>query len=433
MTSDDRTLEVLGDEIAELSAHIQAATCRWLGLVAEFDAREGWAALGCRSCVEWLAYRCSLSPTAARDHVRVARRLRELPLVRAAFSRGELSYSKVRALTRIEDVDREQELVELTQYMTAAQLERTVRGYRQVLNIEAAQVHDDRFVSISHADDGSVSLRGRLSREEGAVLQRALELMRDAGASAESPEGEPVSAGARNADALVAIADAALAAPMEGRERVQGDRFQVVVHVDTETLRSDDGGGRCELDDHAPLATETARRLCCDGSLVPLLESAGEPLSVGRKTRAIPPALRRALRSRDGGCQFPGCNQRRRVDAHHIQHWARGGATELSNLVELCRHHHRLVHEGGFGLSGVPGRLTFHRPDGRVLPAVPRSRGDCQVPTRIARVLNPAIDGNVACRLQGDPLNLDGAVQAFLAYAPVPDRRATREAVAVET
>ena len=133
MTKAKKELERLGDEITELSAQIQAATCRWLALVAEFDEREGWAEWGCASCAHWISWRCSMAPSAAREHVRVARRLRELPLLQAAFARGELSYSKVRALTRVEDVVREEQLLELAQSATAAQLDRIVRGYRRVL------------------------------------------------------------------------------------------------------------------------------------------------------------------------------------------------------------------------------------------------------------------------------------------------------------
>src|SRR4051812_37278187 len=172
-------MEALADEIASLAAHMEAAMCRWLGLVAEYDASGAWADWGCRSCAEWLGYRGSLSVTAARDHVRVARRLHELPLVRECFSRGELSYSKVRALTRLEDVTREAELLELARYMTASQLERTVRGWRRVIAAEAHRVHEERFLNVIHDDDGSVIVRGRLSREEGAVLMKALGVMRD--------------------------------------------------------------------------------------------------------------------------------------------------------------------------------------------------------------------------------------------------------------
>ena len=103
---------------------IHAATCRWLCLVAEYDAREGWAQWGCKSCAHWVAWQCAIAPGAAREHVRVARRLGELPLIRAAFAAGELSYSKVRALTRVENVEREQDLLELARHATASQLER---------------------------------------------------------------------------------------------------------------------------------------------------------------------------------------------------------------------------------------------------------------------------------------------------------------------
>ena len=428
-------LDRLGDEIAVLAAQIQAATCRWLGLVAEFDEREGWAAWGCRSCAHWISWRCSIAPGAAREHVRVARRLRELALVRAAFARGELSYSKVRALTRVHDVAREADLLELGRSSTAAQLERIVRGYRRVLAIDAARAYEERFLSVIHDDDGSVLIKGRLAGDDGALLVKALEAFRATGASvsAGTPAGEDVSAGTpagenvsaemsgervsagtRNADALVALADAALTAA--STDRTGGDRYQVVVHVDADTLAADRPGGRVELDDHAPLAAETARRICCDASIVALTHRDGKPLSVGRKTRSIPPALRRALRTRDAGCRFPGCTQRRGVDAHHITHWVHGGPTALSNLVELCRHHHRLVHEHGYHVQRTrSGTLVFRRPDGRHIASAPRSpRGDHHDPAAITRHLTPDPD---ACtpRWYGEPLNLADAVEAVLA------------------
>ena len=146
----------------------------------------------------------------------------------------------------------------------------------------------------------------------------------------------------------------------------------MLVHVDAAALSGTENGGRCELDDGAPLTAQTARRLACDASIVRLLERDGKPLRIGRKTRAIPPAVRRALRSRDRGCRFPGCSARRFIDAHHIEHWANGGATDLENLVQLCGAHHRLLHEGGYGIRRLPGGgLTFVRPDGRPIPDCP--------------------------------------------------------------
>ena len=134
------TNEQLGDEIQRLAAHIDAAICEWLGMVAEFDRREVWVEWGMASTAQWLAWRCSLAPGTSREHVRVARALEGLPLVRAAFARGELSFSKVCAITRMEHVVEEQELLELAQYATAAQLERMVSAYRGVTRAEAERI-----------------------------------------------------------------------------------------------------------------------------------------------------------------------------------------------------------------------------------------------------------------------------------------------------
>lgn len=457
------TLDELGDEITTLAAHINAATCRWLQLIGEFDARSGWAEWGCLSCAHWISWRCSISPGAAREHVRVARRLRDLPLVTATFAAGELSYSQARALTRIEDVEQEASLVELARHSTAAQLEKIVRAYRGVALEAAERTHELRHLDISYAEDGAMVLRGRLPAEDGALVLRALELIRDrrpaVGVPAETRGGdvsaeargdvpaetrgddvpaetsgdvgdgadaaagvEPPTFGARTADALVELADRMLAAGIDddGTERTGGDRFQVVVHVDAGAL-ADEPDGRAEVEGAGPVSAETARRLCCDAALVRLTEQEGAPLSVGRKTRSIPPALRRAMRARDGGCRFPGCQQHRWVDAHHIEHWAHGGETSLENLVTLCRHHHHLLHEGGFRVDrGSGGDPVFRRADGRRLRPTPRPRrGDpgClrAQDRREGRRMTP--DTPVP-HWWGDRLDLPAAVDAVLAAAP---------------
>ena len=150
-----------------------------------------------------------------------------------------------------------------------------------------------------------------------------------------------------------------------------GERQEIVLHVSAETLTSR-SGDRCEIEDGPAIPVETARRLACDASLVAILEDGrGEPLDVGRKTRTIPPALRRALASRDRGCVFPGCTHKRYVDGHHLQHWADGGTTKLANLVTLCRFHHRAVHEGGMRVERLhDGAWRFTRPDGEALESV---------------------------------------------------------------
>ena len=189
-----------------------------------------------------------------------------------------------------------------------------------------------------------------------------------------------------------------------------------MVHVEAATLAAADEAGRCELAGGIPLAPETARRLACDGAIVRIVERDGNTLDVGRKTRAIPPTLQRALAARDGGCRFPGCTATRFVDAHHIEHWADGGATRLGNLVQLCRHHHRLLHEGGFTVTRAPGDggLVFRRPDGRRIPAS-QSLPEAQPPRHRANI------DHRTCRslALGQRLDLDLGVQALLTFAPL--------------
>jgi hypothetical protein len=141
-------------------------------------------------------------------------------------------------------------------------------------------------------------------------------------------------------------------------------------------LKADGAGAESELEGHGCVSAETSRRMACDSAVVHWRESAaGEALNIGRKSRSIPPATRRALQRRDGGCRFPGCSCHRFVDAHHVVHWADGGETNMDNLVLLCRRHHRLVHEGGFGVGcNSAGVIQFTYPDGREMATGPDSR-----------------------------------------------------------
>ncbi|HUP68407.1 MAG TPA: DUF222 domain-containing protein [Acidimicrobiales bacterium] len=498
-------------------SNIAAATCRWLLLLAEFDRREGWAVWGARSCADWLSWRCGIGRVAARDHLRVAHRLEELKLVRAGFAAGELSYSKVRAITRVATPETEATLVELARHATANHMEQIARAYRGLKRRMAkdgkgGEAKDDVFLHWYWDDEGYLVIAGRFPPEEGAIFIEALNAARSALAgdadkddsaaddsaeseawssdhsdprdSAESrtasvehtdPESRMSSAGATEhpaeatgpddsaesrwatsqddsaesqwadedhdyvhgywvvpeddesgelvwmsgevpddgdsaeaapgasdddvpnvapaaaathdsaesrptaADALLSMAETMLRYGPQARDG--GDRYQAVVIVDAKVLAGD-GPGRCEIDNGPAISPELARQITCDSSVImTILGAGGEPLNIGRTTRTIPRAIRRALRIRDGKCRFPGCTQRRFVDGHHIQHWSHGGETSLENLVLLCRLHHRKVHEEKFTVRYDGGtKFSFARPDGTPMPeapaAVPALRGD---------------------------------------------------------
>ena len=284
--SDDfRTMDndALAAAVSTLAAHIHAATYRLLALIAELDRREVWSAQGALSCAHWLSWACGIDTHTAREKVRVARALSDLPLLCEALAKGELGYSKGRALTRIAD----------------------------------------------------------------------------------------------------------------GR------------------------AGRCEIEHRTAIAAETARRLCCDAGIVPVVDGPnGEPLSVGRRTRSIPPSVRRALLSRDRGCRFPGCTATHRLHGHHVKHWADGGETSLDNLILLCPTHHRLVHEGGFDVQRLDdGMFRFTNPHGLAIRP-PRRREASSPDTIIVQneSLGLAIDCETAtAHWHGECIDYDHALMVTMA------------------
>ncbi|HET8935036.1 MAG TPA: DUF222 domain-containing protein [Polyangiales bacterium] len=374
------TIEAMERELSTLAGHMNAANYRFLKVLAEFDRREGYAGTGIHSCAHWVSWRCGVSLIAAREKVRVARALQQLPKISDAMRRGVISYCKVRALTRIACPENEETLLLIAEAGTVSHVERTVQLFRKVERIEeleaANKQHNDRFLQCYVDEQGCVVLKGRLPPEQGAAFMAALRSAADTlGAEDASREsaGAPDAAfddhGARNADALGLLAETFL---VHGATAVAaGDRHLVTVHIDEAVLRDEASDGRCELRSSTTLPPPTVRRLCCDGSLVAIVEDEqGTPLSVGRKTRAIPPKIRRALDARDAGCRYPGCCNTRFVDAHHIIHWADGGETKLDNLVLLCRRHHRFLHEHGYTIAHTgTNEFQFNTPDGRAVDA----------------------------------------------------------------
>ncbi|NJD31272.1 MAG: DUF222 domain-containing protein [Gammaproteobacteria bacterium] len=399
MDGTELTTRDLEAQITELAGHLNAAHRRWLALIAEFDRRQGWHDGMTQSCAHWLNWKCGLDLGAAREKVRVAHALERLPAIGAAMGRGELSYSKVRALTRVACPATEQLLLTIALHGTAHHVETVVRQFRRVQ--EAAELSREerqqanRRLTYSYDEDGSLVIKARLPAESGALVLGALEAamkdlplaeecegvdryrvtdvsaetscaQRSCDVSAETSPQVKCSFAARRADALGLLAESFL---KHGAEALNGgERHHIVVHVDANSLQAREPG-RCELGEGPAIPIETARRLSCDASVVRIVEDErGEPLDVGRKTRTIPPALRRALNSRDQGCVFPGCTHKRYVDGHHIHHWAEGGETKLSNLVSLCRTHHRAVHEGRIVIQRLDdGAWRFVKPNGESL------------------------------------------------------------------
>src|SRR6478609_7501803 len=421
----EQPLAVLEGRITSMAARLAAETREWLVLVAEFNRRKGWAGWGMRSMAHWLSYSCSVTPGVAREYVRVATALTGLPLLGKAFGEGRLSYSKVRAVTRVADRVDEATLLEQGLVHSAAQLEKVVRGYRKAERPDrdpAARRRARWFFD----EDGMLVLSARLTADEGALLVAALEQART---SVLGEPGTPDEVGLPgDADALVALANTALAAgPVDSSG---DDRHLVVVHADADVLaattESEPGpAALCRLEHGPGLTAAAARRLACDAALVAWVSCAvnpGENLRLGRKTRKISAALRRALRLRDGGCQFPGCPRKRFLDAHHVVHWVNGGPTDLGNLLFLCQRHHRAVHDDGFTrheVAGRPGRWRFHRPDGTPVPAAPTPEPVSAETS--GRVFDADHDpDSLRPDQHGEPFSLRDSVDVFCRNAAAP-------------
>jgi hypothetical protein len=370
---ENRSVDELDAAIGRLVRQMNADSYRMLVLVREFDDRFGWKKWTFKNCAEWLAWRANISLSAAREKVRAAHALRTLPTMAAAFSEGRLSYSKVRALTRVAHACDEDLLVAHALDATAAQVEERCR---QILNAapdsvrHAQRAWARRSLTVWRDEArGTLRLTVELPIDEGELIMRALDCAVAAGdvTNDVDPEAVAESKGtawcAQQADALVAVARSYLDGASSGESASTADHHQVVIHADATSLTG--AAGRADL----PIAT--VKRLLCDCSVVLVAEDAdGDPLDVGRKQRTVSTPLRRALFARDRGCTFPGCHRKRYLDGHHLTHWINGGETTPDNMTLLCTHHHRALHEGGFSIvRDEGGTLRFVTADGRSIPA----------------------------------------------------------------
>ena len=470
-------LERLEAQICELAGHLAAATCRFLLLVGDFDARQGWATWDLPSCSAWLSWKCQVAPGTAREHVRVARALRTLPVITSEFAAGRMSYAKVRALTRIATPQTESDLAELAGPMTAGQLERFVAAHRRVSRADDQDAITARRLRYRIADDGSFAITVRLSATDGAIVLQALRaacgdlehphrLHSDAQPSDAQPSDDrpsdarpsddrpsddrpsdaqpgdktaPASeqqTAASLAGALVDLAGGYLAGKIARASNP--DIYQVIVHVGPEALTAGPSDAppeqtrptghpadpaRCHIEDGPAISPATAQRIACQATVSWMLhDHDGTLLDVGRRHRTPPPALRRAVRERDRcRCQAPGC-QSRRTDIHHVRPWAKGGKTRLRDLILLCEAHHMIVHAYGYIITlADDGKYVFARPDGTILPncpQLPQPRGGIASQHAADVTADTIIPAGL-----GDKLDLDFTIWACFANARVAEER----------
>ena len=371
----------LEDELAVVCGRLNRLSARLVGLVAEALEREGWAGAGIRSPEHWLVLRAGLSPGRARQVVLMARRVRDLPAVMGPFEAGLLSVDQVAVVARHAPSHVEESVAELAVSATVPQLGRVLSRYAfdppTGADPEPEAVSEPDPADVAAARDGvdaekstragvepaldevgragapaALSMGTRQGRFElrfsapadvGALVEAAVAEARDALFAAGAPE-------VTGAGALLEVCGRSLGTVESVSRR---DSFRVYVHLDAE------GGwlnGRPRLPGHL------VAKLTCEGTLQPLWERAGVPVSVGRALRIVPDRTRRLVLDRDRGCRFPGCVATAHLQVHHVLHWAHGGRTDLDNMVALCPFHHDAHHAGEFGIRGdakALGALVF--------------------------------------------------------------------------
>ena len=372
------SVERLEQLLVDGAARMNAAMARWLALVDEYDRREAWLGWEARSCAQWLSWQCGVGLATARDQIRVARALRELPLTRAAFAAGDLSYSKVRALARIALPETEAGLVELARAMAASQLEkvsgRVDRIRREADDSAARRAFEARYHEVSYDDDGSLVGRYRIPADQAAAFkavidERSRELAAaDRAVAAEVADAPVRTATQRRADALAELVASGGVASAE----TPAPAVEVVVETTAETIADDGTGGW--LVDGRPVSPLVAQLVGCDAAVQAVIRGRnGEVLDLGRRQRLPSAAQKRALRQRDRQCTVPGCvaDARHQLHAHHVARWGRdGGRTDLGNLVLVCTFHHRHIHMGLLDVEVVAGCPVYKAGDRRLLEPI---------------------------------------------------------------
>jgi hypothetical protein len=348
----------------QLHAIIVAAQRQLMDKIRIIDLSKVWVQDGAPSMEQWVVAYFSVSLHTAREWVRTAHALAELPAIASAADQGLFSFEQLSSLTRLATPETDEDLASRAQGWTVAQTDSLAARHRAPKVKDVDDAHRARRLTW-WADDHLLHLKGQLPVDQGVLLTNVLSRM----ASDAPPDPvlntyEPFPA--RAVDALVELASLHVA------EDADADRATVVVHIDAGILGGDDDAV-AELEDGPRIAAETARRLACDCRWQLVAEDGnGDIVRLGRTTRSTPPWLVRQLRRRDKGCRFRGCGRTRWLHAHHVEFWGKGGSTDPDNLALLCGYHHRLIHEGGWTVTmGTGGELVFTRPDGQKIATGP--------------------------------------------------------------
>lgn len=396
---DDDQLE---ERVIGYASQIAALTCRMLDYLSEFDARKAWAGDGIATCANWLVWRTGMNLRTAQDHVRAANALQNLPLLHDEFAAGRLSYSKIRALTRVATPERETELVNFAKSASAAQVERMCGSIRDIdaqpddetddegdgTNAEPAP--PESWGRFHQNGDGTLTVSLRLNAVDGkrllaAVVRAEYERTRtvddpdldlDADSSADDSTPRQGADLWRNvpgniAPAVVAMADLTLQA-VDVPENTVG--AEILVHQVDDTVTVDDG---------PELRSAEREEIECAASVRAIGHGPGEQFVTGsrrtgpviwwgRKRRVPNAALVQTILMRDRCCRAPGCGRTRFLHIHHVKPWSQGGTTDPDNLILLCGAHHRALHHGAFGIEALgQQRFAFRGTHGGLLVTAP--------------------------------------------------------------
>ncbi|WP_439030652.1 HNH endonuclease [Gordonia terrae] len=458
---DDADPASLSDEMLEhrvlgYAAQITALTAQFLGLVAEWDERHGWSGPGIASCAHWLSWKAGISMRTAHEQVRVARALVDLSLIREAFAQGRLTYSKVRALTRVATPERELELVNLALSTTASQLDRAVRAMRHIDRNRGVEEDSGPLVESTGRwrwnADGSLSVSLTLSPLDGArFLAGAVRAEYERTRISDDPDLPTGPSVPRNTESGSGGTDSEVV-PSRRRDlwrQVPSNLAPAVVVMADMVhdgiampdlapgaeilIHAGEGVEQAHLDDGPALSDDDLAEARCGATARDVVSRrvAGQPgrlalLGVGRRKRVPNKVLVRALLVRDRCCQVPGCGRTRHLHAHHVEFWSAGGRTDPDNLILLCGSCHRSLHRGEFSITAHGGqRFTFHRPDGAEIEVAPPT----STPTEWRP--NPRISTGATVPVGGGRMDLGYTTEVLYAVWEWKQRNETRTAPVV--